>query len=275
MTTDHLQLYHGAPSIEDLDDALLPAGADGQVLVTDSSLAPGFGWVNIAEGSTTFETYDQAMAAISGKVHRWKFDEASGDFADSVGSLTLVASGSITYQQAGPLGTTNVAKFASAARGAAASMGSAPTGNAARSHAILFKTDGVLTTGPKAICGWGTGSLRALWQSQLNIGNVFGTDGTVVFSDDVSATQRGYADAQWHLLIAAYDGARTTYLCQEGFVNAKRMGADLNTGTTAAPKAPFDDMAIYIDDWAIFNRALTRAEMERLWRAAQAAILGL
>lgn len=237
---------------------------------TDTDLGAGGGG-----GST--ETWDDAVVALSsGLVHRWKYDEASGNFADDVSTLDLTASGTITYQQAGPAGATSAARFASGARGAAGGMGSAPVGNAARTSAILFKTDGDLTTSA-AILSWGTtGTARLHWGLLLNAASVGYQDAAQVWTDDLIVAQVGSSDGEWHLLINAWDGNRGLYFYQDGkMLGVKRLTSALNTGTGTTPRTPQDNIAIYIDDALIWNRRLRRWEMDRLWTAAKAAIEAL
>ena len=50
----------------------------------------------------TMPSFDAVIGGISGLVHRWKFTETSGNFADSVGSLTLTAAGTFTYNTGSP-----------------------------------------------------------------------------------------------------------------------------------------------------------------------------
>jgi hypothetical protein len=221
------------------------------------------------------ESYDDAIAALSASlVHRWKFAEASGDFADSVGSLTLTASGSITYHQAAPNGSTDAAKFASGARGAAGSMGSAPTGAGARTCAFIYKSDGALVTNA-ALFGYGTtSSTRQWWAHKLNDGASY-SESAATWSDDLIIASSGLSDGQWHFVAIAYDGGSTLYLFRDGVLHARRLGAALNTGTTNKPKAPYDNLAAYLDDVAIWSRCLKRWEMDRLWDAAEAAIKAL
>ena len=81
--------------------AALAAGSDGEVL-TLASGTPS--WA--ASAGSSSDTWEGLMTEFaSGLVHRWKFEAASGNFLDSVGSLNLTPAGSPTYSVSTPLGT--------------------------------------------------------------------------------------------------------------------------------------------------------------------------
>ena len=230
-------------------------------------------------GGASFVTYESIISGMSGLVHRWKFEEASGNFADSVGSLTLVKSGAITYSVAGgPVsGASGSIQFGAAGVGKASGVGSIPTGGNARTFVLVFKGPG---TNPKqALFNYGTaGATRQWWTAFVNEngGIKYGTvpPGMAldVWGDDASFGNMPAQGLWWHLCAYMYDGSITIATFFDGAWAGHSLGAALNTGSGnfwigqenngTSQLGP----AIY-DDLAVFNRVLNAYELGRLYAA--------
>lgn len=267
------QLLHGMTlreSATDGSDFTNPAadyrrlylGEDGQLHVKDSAGV-------VTTIGPTAETWDEIMADLA-PVHRWKFDEASGNFADSgsVGTLTLAASGTITYAQAGPLGAASAALFATSANGLAGSIGSVPVGSSSRTIINLFKTNGDVTTSA-AVWAYGTTGTARLWFAQKVNDTVTYQDSLAVWTDDMKIANRGTSDGNWHLVACGVSGGGDTlhfYLDGQMFVS--RPSSSLNTGSTNKFKIPNDSgLSLYADEVAICASWVGKDELDRLWRS--------
>lgn len=218
--------------------------------------------------SHAWESWDVVMDGLSGKVHRWKFEEASGNFADSVGSLTLVASGSITYQQSSPIGYA--ASFATGAAGDAASMGSVPVGADPRTSIVVYKSNGLTPVTNMDLFTYGTsGTTNLYWQLDST---GMATIRLVVWANDITKSDDVVQDMAWHMTAGVYLGnaADTIYLYHDGAVQS-RVIADLNTGSATNPKVGGND-AVTIADVTVFDRALARWELDRLRMSLLAAL---
>lgn len=262
MTTGGDVIYGGASGAP----TRLANGSNGQVLTSaGGTSAPT--WETPSAGSA--ETWEDAVADLSGKVHRWKFEEASGDFADSIASLTLVANGSISYQAASPLGYA-----ASFTGGFAESsgVGSIPTGDNPRTILIVWKKTAVsAVSGIFPLFSYGAATTRALFQVYSNASNialffsVSGGDGSVTVP---------VADGGWHLTAHQHLAATLQTLghYQDGFLTVRAAGGNL--ATSAANNfhvaAEFDDSdaaPITVADVIVFDRWLAKWELDRLYRA--------
>jgi hypothetical protein len=175
-------------------------------------------------------TYDGAVSSLSGLVHRWKFEEASGNFADSVGSLTLTASGAFTYSvSGGPVsGAAGSVTFGASGKGTSSGLGSIPVGGTARTILLVYK--GVNATAKACYFSYGTAVTRGWFTTFINDG-VQDTMSLSLFGagQDVLQTLTPGNMATWHLLAATYDGVQVSSLFIDGRVAAIREGAALNT----------------------------------------------
>jgi hypothetical protein len=152
--------------------------------------------------------YDAAVTAINTNlVHRWKFQESSGDFADSVGSLTLAATGTFIYGVPGPI--DSAVAFQASAKGLSTGLGSIPTGSGQRTVVVVYKpTKG---TNPKqALCSYGTtGSTRQYFVMSINDA-VVDTETFAVWSDDITVAAAGGSGTCWHVFVARVDSGGTS-----------------------------------------------------------------
>lgn len=226
------------------------------------------------EGGGGAETWEDVVSDLSGKVHRWKFEEASGNFADSIGSLTLTANGSITYQAASPVG------FAASFTGGYAEssgLGSIPTGDAERSIVIVWKkTSEGTVANPFPLFGYGAaGATRQLFQL---FGTAYATLRFGVLNVQIDASTP-IGDGEWHISCMSHIAA-TRQLLSAYFDGAQQLGTEGgNLGTSTANNfhvaAEFDDTdpsAITVADVIVFDRYLGKPEMDRLYTAMRAGL---
>lgn len=225
------------------------------------------------------ETYDAAIAAVlTGKVHRWKFDDASGaSVADSVGSLTLTLSGTYTRHVASPTGFGTT--FGASAVATSSGLGSLPVGNADRCFIILFRSN---SEARQELVNYGpTGSTRQQWFNAMNV-----TGGNLaylqVWSDDLNKavqTVRGPIEVasgtDWHLIAFGYKAsAQTTYVYYDGSLVSRRLGGTLNTGTSGnlTVSASANPLVGDLDDILVLNNWPGKAALDRLLAAAAGLI---
>jgi hypothetical protein len=218
--------------------------------------------------------YDAAVTAINTNlVHRWKFQESSGDFADSVGSLTLAATGTFIYGVPGPI--DSAVAFQASAKGLSTGLGSIPTGSGQRTVVVVYKpTKG---TNPKqALCSYGTtGSTRQYFVMSINDA-VVDTETFAVWSDDITVAAAGGSGYCWHVFVARVDSGGTSGKMFNDYLpsTTRTFGAALNTGTGVGftvgqeTTGGTNQFLGYIDDIAIWSRALTDAEILSLVKAA-------
>lgn len=220
------------------------------------------------------ETWADVMGDLSASlVHRWEFADASGNFADSIGSLALAVTGSPTYHQGAPLGAQSAVLFASGTNGLAATIGSVPTGANDRTLVCIYKTNGDISTNA-SVFGYGTsGTTRQWFSHKINDSTAY-SDSLAVWSDDLIVAQRGSADGRWHMVaIGCSGGGDSIYLYIDGAMFARRVAAALNTGTTVKMKVPYDTgYGLYVDDLSVFTTWLGRPALDRLWRSIEAAL---
>lgn len=230
-----------------------------------------------AAGGGSAESWSDVRTALNATlVHWWDFAEASGDFVDSIGSLHLVPSGTVTYQQTGPLGATSAASFASGAKAAASTMGSAPTGGNARTVIYIGKqpTAGGSATSQELV-GWGTsGSTRQYWIHKVNDNGTY-QDSIIVWADDMvnPGPNTAVSDGGWHMVAFGYDGQSTITQFVDGTTYVRRLGAALNTGTTTKPTVCVAaSLAFNFDELMIFSSWLGRGALHRFWKALQSSL---
>lgn len=211
------------------------------------------------------ETWEQVMSTFSsGLVHRWKFEDASGNFADSVGSLTLTASGTINYQQSSPLGYG--ARFQASGSAIGSGMGSLPLTSAARTSIAVFKTNANISTAAVIHSYGSTGSTRQWWAYKLNDASAF-SDSAVVWADDSQWSNRGGSDGSWHMSVVGCDGSQALYFFFDGDIFVRRLGGTLNTGSGTSQKVNTDGIDVYFSDLAVWNVWLGKGKLDRFWKA--------
>ncbi len=208
-------------------------------------------------------TYEALIASYSGRVHHWKFDETGGDFADSVGSLTLTAIGILTYGVLGPAGKA-VTFGTNSGRAISSGLTDVPVGASARSMVVVYKAG---TTSKECLFSWGpTGSTRQWFTGFQNEMDTWGDD------LGLGAGAAGH----WHLYVATYDGSTAMQVTIDGQKFSRSLGAALNTGNSGNFQVGLSTntdgwFSGTIGDVVMFNRVLTDAEIGSLRTALLAS----
>ncbi|MCC7134061.1 MAG: hypothetical protein IT352_15495 [Gemmatimonadales bacterium] len=223
-------------------------------------------------GAVASETYDEAVAAMdSGLVHRWWCDDASGALVDSVGGLSLAVTGTVTRQVVDPWAAASAITFAAGARAEAAAIGSMPLAAADRTMVAVYKLGPTLATSQR-LAYYGNTSL-----TRATFGWLLGAAGEQISGwvalDDL-AVALGAEDGDWHITALRLSAARKLLLMFDGRYDARRLGGDAATsGVSSLPTLGFsgNTVPLTVADWAVWNRALTRGELDRLWHALEAA----
>lgn len=244
------------------------AGGAGASGATGATGAGATGATGAGGGGTV--SYDSLISGMSGLVHRWKFEEASGNFIDAVGSLTLAASGTFTYGvTGGPVsGSVGSIQFGSGAVGITSGLGSIPVGNAARSFILVFQGPGTDYTSKQNLLCYGAPSTRQWWSSFLNDGTP-GDTSLDTYADDLITAAQG-VDATWHLLVLTYDGNGNTSFSIDGVRYWHTTGGVLNTSSANNFMIGQDNIGYFqlgpavFDDLAVFNRCLNSYEIVKL-----------
>lgn len=216
-------------------------------------------------------TWDEAMqAAASGMVARYWFDEASGAVVDQVGTLDLTVTGTVTRSVVDPWGDASAMTFAASARAEASVIGPLPVGAADRTLVALYRMGPTLSTNQRlawygnafaarAVCGW-------------NLGAAGEQIGCWLSSDDLNVTL-GAEDGDWHVAVFRLSTARKLLLGFDGRYDARRLGADAATSAVSSLLTVAwanNTVPLTIGDLAIWDRALTRGELDSFWLALQA-----
>jgi hypothetical protein len=272
----------GADGSDGADGVGVPAGGStGEVLAKASGADHDTEWVPPGAGAA-FSTYDALIAAMSGLVHRWTFEEASGNFADAVGSLTLTKSGTFTYAVAGgPVsGGAGSVTVGAAGQGVSSGLGSIPVAGAARTFVLIYK--GKSSTAKQALFSYGTsGSTRLWWTAYLNeSGSGAANDALCLaaWGDDAGLLGCNLNVETWHMAAFGYDGASTTFVFLDGQILGRRLGGALNTGSGGNLAVAFDAFGgnqlggVTLDDLAVFSRALQPYELQQLYNALVGAL---
>lgn len=226
-------------------------------------------------------TYEDVLADMSGKVHRWKFEETSGSsIADSIGSLTLTLSGSsgTNYNRniTGPTGLGLATNFVSA-KADSASIGSLPVGAADRTIVLVFRTT---STAAQTPFSYGTAAAYQLFYPALNVNGITTTLASMSPSvggsaDLLGMTQVPVSDGEWHMCALGLRGGngknRFGYL--DGIYAQGSYTTAANTVSTGLFRVgqQVDATTQFVGDIAdlvVFNRSVSRGELDRLFRAA-------
>jgi hypothetical protein len=205
------------------------------------------------------ETWEDVMTALSGNlVHRWKFEEASGNFADSVASLDLTAAGSPTYQVASPLGYAATMSTAQAASGG---VGSLPTGSSDRTLIAVFKVG--VTNSHTEVFSYGATSTRQWQQGCLNHDDYAQGPCYLAWSDDHKPAGF-FADNHWHM-VAWRSRSRAGEVWADGATHSARAwGAALSTGTSY-PFRVASNGTVTIADFSAWDHWMPNVDLRRLW----------
>lgn len=248
-------------------------------ITVGSGLTLSAGSLTASAGS--FSSYDTLIAAMSGIVHRWKFEDASGNFADSVGSLTLTKSGTVTYSvSGGPVsGASGSVTIGASGQGVTSGLGSIPVANTARTFVLVFK--GKSSASKQTLLSYGTsGSTRQWWTAYLNDNGGATNDALslATWADDAALTQTALNVEIWHMAAFGYDAASTVLEFIDGHLLGKRLGGSLNTGTGGNFSLGIDTLGanqlggVTLDDLAVFSRCLNPYELQQLYNALVGAL---
>lgn len=249
--------------------------SDGLYVVDDAGSVTG----PLVDASATpgAEGWEEVMTDLTANlVHRWLFDEASGNFVDEVASLALVPSGSPTYQQTSPISSFS-ARFASGAIADTASMGSIPVGAAARTIVAVYKADEA--SGQQTMYSYGTnGTANLWWGLTFGSGSAVNRISTAVWTNDLNIGDLAGLDGQWHLTATGFSGTRQVYLYHDGALYAKYLAAALNTGSSAPFRVGGEDFGSSnkftgnVADLSVFSSWIGKPALDRLWMALRLAI---
>lgn len=214
------------------------------------------------------ESYSNVIDNLTGKVHRWKFDDISGSTVeDSVGSLDLTMSGTYSRGVSSPTGLCT--NFGSGSTAVSSGSGSLPTGAAERTIVSLIRSDA--TASESVVCGYGSAGTRTIYGLEMNVASTAGTDGGFNGTDSVGTANFFTADAKWHLFATSYSTDKTYRNYLDGDASAWRMSNALNTATgTNFQVAQFGGSYQFlgdIDDIIVFNRVLSKTELDRIYQS--------
>ena len=244
--------------------ARLAAGSDGEVLTLASGIPS---WAAAGGGSS--DTWESLMTEFTANlVHRWKFEESSGNFADSINSLTLTPAGSPTYSVSTPLGngisTTNYAETSG--------QGSLPTGAAARTIIVVAKL--TASASSEYLHSYGAGTARQQFGFQSPSGQL----SRVVFFSDNLEWLTSIADGQWHMVAIGVSDSKAAHLYIDGYLYNGVISANAATATSGnftLGARNYDYSSVAAGTWAdlsVFDTWLGRNTLDRYWTVLQALI---
>lgn len=231
-------------------------------------------------GGGSAETYDAAAsAALTGIVHRWKFDDASGTtVADSVGSLPLTMSGTYTRHTASLLGFGTT--FGASAAATSTGLGSIPVGTADRCLIHLFRST---VAGQAALSYYGAQSTRNYFSTAFNQASNTQNVSLTPWSDDLSGLLPSIKELQdatsgpdWHLAAFGYvNSAQTIYMYFDGSLYYRRLGGTLSTtatGNFVVGGSVGGQFLGDFDDVIVMNNWPGKAKLDRLFAAAAGVV---
>lgn len=261
-----------AEDVRDTIAAALVAGTGISITVDDAGDTITI--ANTGGGGGSTETWEDVVTALTGKVHRWKFDDASGSTVDdSVGSLDLTLSGTYTRAVNGLLGTGTATTFGASAKAVSSGLGSIPTGGNARCIIVLHKSTAASNTKQCLISYGPTGSTRQWFSGVINDGaaNRLCTE---VWADDLLYSGVPTV-GEWHLAAFGYDGVQNIFAYSDGLISPYRLAAALNTGTSGNFQVGLStnndgQYAGTIEDVIVLNNWPGKRVLDRLYRAIQA-----
>ncbi len=204
-------------------------GYDGTTAVAHTT-TPTVKHVVIAEDvSSLRETYLDAVGAYS-VVHRYDFDEASGDVLDKVGVIDLVVSGGVTREVASLVGTSALLLDGADGRAVASAIGNMPVGNTDRTIIVIYKRE-TKPTAQATFLSYGTwAATRQYWGMAYH----GASDNRVNFntwSSDL-AVDWGGSDTKWIMAAMGYTADRVLFGFQNGIYGTRLTTGDLITGTS-------------------------------------------
>lgn len=225
-------------------------------------------------GGATAETWETVVADLSGKVHRWKFEESSGtNVNDEISTLDLTLTGSVSLVAASPLG--NAVSF-TGGYAESSGLGSIPVGDTARTVLAVWKKTALGTSANLPIISYGTATTRTMFQ-------LYGTSIAVLagnyFTDLFNVGVGQVMDGNWHMSALMNGTTRIQAGYHDGQASGQTGGANLNTSAAnnfhvAAEYDDTDPAAITVTDVIVFDRMLTKAELDRLWSALRVLLDG-
>lgn len=184
-------------------------------------------------GGGSTETWEDVVAALTGKVHRWKWDDASGaTVADAIGALPLTLSGTYTRAAPGLFGAASATTFGASAKAVSSGLGSIPTGNAARCLIVLYRSTAASNVG-QTLFSYGPASSTRQWFTGLINNGAANRIDLAVWADDLDSPTPGPpTTGEWRMAAYGYDGAQNLLAYIDGQTFAYRTAAAINTGAT-------------------------------------------
>jgi hypothetical protein len=210
-------------------------------------------------------TYNSLITSAA-PVHRWKFLETSGNFASSVGTLTLVKSGTVTYSQTAMSASTGggAVLLGSGAVLQSSGLGSLPVGGTARTFCCVFKPT---ATSAQQILFYGPNGFQTFNNLVINNGGA----GIIMYdigSTNYSPSGTGCNVLAWHLLIvrATGTGSKDFTIYLDSFSASTTVANSPNTTSSGGFLIGQNGLganqgSYYIDDMAVFNRGLSDSEI--------------
>jgi hypothetical protein len=209
---------------------------------------------------TRLPTWEEAVAAIPGKVHRYKFDEDSGFPQDSIGTLHVTSGGgTITRQLKSPVGYAMGMTAAMATTG----LTNMPLAGNWRMVAAVLRTPTIHTSHKQVLSYGPTGTTRQ-WVSMCMHHDSISTNCVLFWSDDHKRGGPHLSDTKWHLFAWRYH-ARSILLDVDGTHSVGTTGGDLNT-INSGNLSIGDDFEI-ADIIISKDSAVTDLVMQDLWDA--------
>jgi len=212
--------------------------------------------------------FRRVVQSLPGLVAYWRCNEASGttltdtmqgDVLTLAGSGTSLGAAGATPDGGPPL----AAAFNGSGWATTAGMGNLPSGSAARTFALFFKSSsGALNT----MFSYGAGNECSL------IVNYPATGNACLYNGTAYGVGSGLNDGLWHLFIITYDGAiLTRYI--DTLTNSSSTGG-VSLATSAGNRGIGRDIAQSgypmvgsVDEVCVWNRALSQADVLRLMTA--------
>lgn len=208
-------------------------------------------------------------------IHYYRFDEAAGDFRDLIGSADATVHANVGRQVPGLVaGGDTAASFpGTAGASVAAPIGTAPSGQAARSIECWLSSEAA--AGQYGLWGYGNqvGS-EAFNCRRVNEGNgglyLYAWSNDLFF--DFSATTPDVADGEPHHLVVTYDGNLEAGMIIDGVEYLQDFFGVLDTGDTAfrmGDTIVTETWAGVLDEFAVYDYRLPTAQAQRHYAAGR------
>ncbi len=259
------------------DNGLFDNGGGVSVLITPAAADPPL--------ATALPRYPQAVLA-AGPVAYWRFDETGGSTAaDSAGAFpgTLSPNGA-TFARGGISGNAiNLIRGA----GGLVNMGTSVPGFTSGDYSIVMwvkNTETVINTIPLAKH---TANSQNGYLIQINQNSNGGALNKATFTagaqqvSQAPTSTSNVNDGRWHQIVAVYRAGSTNSIHVDGTA-AQASRASLGMPGNSAPfliggitqgTTPTAYYTGLVDEVALFNRALTNAEIAALYEAANPAVI--